>query len=169
MEVGLKHRFGGSAAHPLDRNTTVPPIWRVIHLQCRRPRFGPWDGKIPWRRIWQPTPVFLPRESHGQKNLVGYSPWCRRVGHDCGTNPWSPRVPCVPLRQKKKKSPWHLFLQAHLVRSPFSKPEGHVHGFIYFPLEGRCIYTGDGKCKNIRPWMPTIVHAQEKLIHCFSL
>ena len=32
-------------------------------------------GKIPWRRAWQPTPVFLPRESHGQRSLVGYSPW----------------------------------------------------------------------------------------------
>ena len=31
----------------------------------------------PWRRAWQPTPVFLPRESHGQRSLVGYSP----VGH----------------------------------------------------------------------------------------
>ena len=36
--------------------------------------FGPWVGKIPWRRKWQPTPVFLPRESHGQKNLAGNSP-----------------------------------------------------------------------------------------------
>ena len=31
-----------------------------------------------WRREWQPIPVFLPRESHGQRNLVGYSPWCRK-------------------------------------------------------------------------------------------
>ena len=31
--------------------------------------------KIPWRREWQPTPVFLPGESHGQRSLVGYSPW----------------------------------------------------------------------------------------------
>ena len=30
--------------------------------------------KIPWRRAWKPTPVFLPGESHGQKSLVGYSP-----------------------------------------------------------------------------------------------
>ena len=37
-----------------------------IHLQCRRPGFNPWVGKIPWRRAWQPTPVFLPGESHGQ-------------------------------------------------------------------------------------------------------
>ena len=39
-----------------------------------RPGFDPWDGKIPWRRAWQPTPVFLPGESHGQRSLVGYSP-----------------------------------------------------------------------------------------------
>ena len=31
--------------------------------------------KIPWRRAWHPTPVFLPREFHGQRSLVGYSPW----------------------------------------------------------------------------------------------
>ena len=39
-----------------------------------RPRFHPWVGKIPWRREWPPTPVFLPGEFHGQKSLVGYSP-----------------------------------------------------------------------------------------------
>ena len=43
--------------------------------QCRRPRFHPWVGKIPWRRPWQPTPVFSPGKSHGQRSLVGYSPW----------------------------------------------------------------------------------------------
>ena len=37
--------------------------------------FSPWVGKIPWRRAWQPIPVFLPEESHGQRSLVGYSPW----------------------------------------------------------------------------------------------
>ena len=38
----------------------------------------PWVGKIPWRRKWQPTPVFLPGESYGQRGLVGYSPWGRK-------------------------------------------------------------------------------------------
>ena len=47
----------------------------VKYLQCRRYRFDPWVGKIPWSRKWQPTPVFLPGESHGQRSLVGYSPW----------------------------------------------------------------------------------------------
>ena len=45
--------------------------------QCRRHkrhRFDPWVRKICWRRVWQPTPVFLPKESHGQRSLVGYSP-----------------------------------------------------------------------------------------------
>ena len=42
----------------------------------RRKRSGcdPRVGKIPWRRLWQPTPVFLPGESHGQRSLVSYSP-----------------------------------------------------------------------------------------------
>ena len=51
--------------------------------QCRSHRrhgFNPWVGKIPWRRGWQPTPVFLPGESHGQRGLAGYSPWdCKEL------------------------------------------------------------------------------------------
>ncbi|XDA73429.1 hypothetical protein R6Z07F_003652 [Ovis aries] len=42
-------------------------------LQCRRPGFDPWVGKIPWRRTWQPTPMFLPSELHGQRSPAGYS------------------------------------------------------------------------------------------------
>ena len=41
---------------------------------CKRRSFAPWVGKIPWRRAWQPTPGFLPGDSHGQRSLVGYSP-----------------------------------------------------------------------------------------------
>ena len=44
-------------------------------LQCRRLRFDPWVEKISWRRKWQPTLIFLPGESHGQRSLAGYSPW----------------------------------------------------------------------------------------------
>ena len=44
-------------------------------LRCGRSRFNPWVGKIPWRRVWQSTPVFLPGEFHGQRSLVSYSPW----------------------------------------------------------------------------------------------
>ena len=41
-------------------------------------RFDSWVKKTPWSRNWQPTPVFLPGESHGQRSLGGYSPWGRR-------------------------------------------------------------------------------------------
>ena len=44
----------------------------------RRPGFDPWVGKIPWRRAWQPTPVFLPGESCGQKSLAGCRPWAHK-------------------------------------------------------------------------------------------
>ena len=54
--------------------------------QCKIPGFDPWVRKIPWRRVWVPTPVFLPGKSHGQRSLVGYSPWGhKRVGHDLVT------------------------------------------------------------------------------------
>ena len=49
--------------------------WLRICLQCKRPGFNPWVRKIPWRREWLPTPVFLAGESHGQRSLVGYTPW----------------------------------------------------------------------------------------------
>ena len=68
-------------------------LWYETCLQCRRCMrhwFDPWVGKIPWRRAWQPTPVFLPGESHGQRSLAGYSPQGHKelniteaTGHAC--------------------------------------------------------------------------------------
>ena len=54
------------------------------HKRCKGCGFDPWVRKIPWRRAWQPTPVFLSGETHGQRNLVGYiqSMGCQRVGHN---------------------------------------------------------------------------------------
>ena len=49
--------------------------WQRICLQCGRPGFDPWVGKIPWRREWLPSPIFLPGEFYGQRSLAGYSPW----------------------------------------------------------------------------------------------
>ena len=54
--------YGGSAVK-------IPPA------KCRRPRFDLWAGKIPWRKKWQPTPVFLPEKSHRQRSLMGHSLW----------------------------------------------------------------------------------------------
>ena len=63
-----------------SRQTQGLPRWlsKESVCQCRRSRrrgFSPWVGKIPWRRAWQPTGVFLPGDSHGPRSLVDYSPW----------------------------------------------------------------------------------------------
>ena len=69
-------------------NTHGLPRWlsgEIFAWQCGRwgsCKFEPWIGQIPWRRKWQPTPVFLPGKFHGQRNLVGSSPWGHRVQHD---------------------------------------------------------------------------------------
>ena len=54
------------------------PDGKESSCNAGRPGFHPWVGKIPWRRAWQPTPVFLPGESHGQRSLASYSPWGRK-------------------------------------------------------------------------------------------
>ena len=54
--------------------------------QCRRCGSNPWVWKIPWRRKWQPTPIFLPRKSHGWRSLASYSSQgFKRVNHDLAT------------------------------------------------------------------------------------
>ena len=56
------------------------PLWlssKEPNCQFRRPGFDPWVGKIPWKRAWLPTPVFLPGESHEQRSLAG----CIPCGH----------------------------------------------------------------------------------------
>ena len=57
----------------------------VKNPPSRRHGFDPWVGKIPWRKKEQPTAVFLPGKSHGQRHLTGYSPWGHRVRHDWAT------------------------------------------------------------------------------------
>ena len=88
----------------------------------KKHRFSPGVGNIPWRRAWQPIPVFLPGESHGQRSLVGYSPgghkesnvteWLSiaHVGHNSRTQIW--------LTQRTSK--WGKAVGAGLPRSPNS-------------------------------------------------
>ena len=78
-----------------------------IRLQCRRPSFDPWVRKIPWRREWQSSPVFLPGESHGQRSLAGYSPWGHKESDT--TEPQTPvinfgRLYNSKLQNKSSKS-----------------------------------------------------------------
>ena len=75
------------------------PCWlsgKESSCQCRRRGFHPWIGKILWRSKWQPTPVFLPGKSHGQRSLAGYSPWGhKRVRHNLMTNQQQQMLHCI--------------------------------------------------------------------------
>ena len=63
MQIVYSSLYVKWASLVAQRLKRLPAIWET------------WVGKIPWRRKWQPTPVFLPGESRGQRSLVGYSPW----------------------------------------------------------------------------------------------
>ena len=81
-----------------------------ICLQCRRPRFNPWVGKIPWRREWQCTLVFLPEVSHGQRSLVGYSPWGQVALNDYTYTHTHTHTHCIKVKLNKQGDniqPWH--------------------------------------------------------------
>ena len=91
---------GGKHGNPLQYscldNPTDRGAWR-----CRRCGFDSWVGKIPWRKTWQPYPVFLPGESHGKRSLVDYTPlYCREsdmtevTEHDTSCNHQSDYVCC---------------------------------------------------------------------------
>ena len=92
-KVATRH----SPASPL---LCFPGVSVIKNLPASSGGFNPWVGKIPWRRKWQPTPVFLPGNSHGQRSLAGYSPWGHKtVRHDLVTKqqhlPTSPVIPDI--------------------------------------------------------------------------
>ena len=93
-----------------------------IRLQCRRFEFNPWIGKIPWRRKWQTTPIFLSGESHGERSLADYSPWYRkRVRPNLMPTPPAPAPPSVQF----SRSVMSDSLQSHGLqhaRPPCSSP-----------------------------------------------
>ena len=70
--------IGNMVTEKNNSNDVDGPSWwlsgKESACQCKSCEFDPWAGKMPWRREWQPTLVFLAGESHGQRSLVGYSP-----------------------------------------------------------------------------------------------
>ena len=84
------------------------PWWvsgKELTCQCNRHGFDPWVRKIPWRRKWQPTPVFFPGKFHGQRSLAGYSPWGqKRVGHNLATKQQQPKVDYMVKKFKAYKA-----------------------------------------------------------------
>ena len=67
-----------------NNNCVLPELASLVAQKVKRLSamqetvFQPWVGKIPWRKKWQPTPVFLPGKSHGRRSLIGYCPWGRK-------------------------------------------------------------------------------------------
>ena len=90
--------------------------WYRAVCQCRKRKrhgFDPWARKIPWRKAWQPTLIFLPGESHGQKSLAGCSPWGHRVQHN-----WS-NLKCTHMRKSdyifcRFPEPWTFLIVSPL-------------------------------------------------------
>ena len=75
--------------------------------------FNPWVRKIPWRKEWQPIPVFLPGKFQGQRNLVGYSPWV-----------------CKESDMTEWLTPQPLNIETHI----YSKLGTQFHGFTRTPM-----------------------------------
>ena len=92
---------GGNEDHPrCDMMLPSSAIGEEPACQSRIPkrsRFSPWVGKIPWRRAWQPTPVFLPGESHGQMSLACYSPWGHKELDTTEQHQQPPLYGCAPV------------------------------------------------------------------------
>ena len=91
-----------------------------ICLQSRKHRrrwFNPWVGTIPWRRAWQPTPVFLPGESHVQRSLASYSPWgCKESGrakHFTFFNCWATEVLNANTHRRRPRDRQSLSVSEH--------------------------------------------------------
>ena len=86
--------------------------WKESACQCRRRGLDPWVGKIPWRRKWQPPPVFLPGKSHGQRNLVGYSHGVGKSQTQLSTHAWRKGL-IAPFDQCGVWSPKKFSLRPH--------------------------------------------------------
>ena len=102
---------------------------------CRRHGFDPWVRKILCRRKWQPTPEFLPGESHGQRSLVGCSPQgVQRVGrdwarmHNINRNDLSARQPVTLEDRKSDPGKFQQYGQFWLNGSRFPETEQHTGG-----------------------------------------
>ena len=87
--VGLRQRVCSVVKNPAHAGATVD-------------RFHLWVGKIPWRRKGQPTPVFLPEKSHGQRSLEGYHPWGHKESRWSEQLSTHRRIPMNSILSKSK-------------------------------------------------------------------
>ena len=108
-----------------------------------------WVGKIPWRRKWQPTPVFLPRKSQGQRSLVGYSPWGHKESGTADSTDISPDYrntkncleqtprPRVLCSLRMRNQDWIFQLNLPNLNNVFHYPSLTTEGKMSFPISQR--------------------------------
>ena len=134
----------------------------VKSLQCGRPGFNPWVGKIPWRRNWQPTPVLLPRKSHEGRSLEGCSPWGRWVRHDWVTflslftfmhwrRQWQPTRVFLPRESQGQGSPVGCGLWGRTVGDDWSNLAAAAAGCVwshvnYSSFKVECLLSHQDQC-----------------------
>ena len=99
-------------------------------LQCGRPKFDPWVGKIPWRRKWQSTLGLVPGKSHGQRSLVGYSPWGRKESYTTEGNSFHSFIKVVITflpRSKRLLISWLQSPSSVILKPPKNKVSHCFH------------------------------------------
>ena len=146
----LQALLHGPNKAPIGRTRDFPggSMVKESACQCRRHRFDPWVKKIPQRKKWQPSPVFLPGKSPGQRILVDYSPWsCKKsdmTEYTC-TQTGNTRAG----RERGKRLPPTVHLEHSLqtldpsylpVSTEAEMPMGSVQ--ISSPLAGRALWLG---------------------------
>ena len=119
-------------------------------MQCRRAGFNPWVGKIPWRREWEPTSIFLPGEFHGHRSLVGLQLMgLQTVGHDWATTTHFSSVQfssvaqlcptiCNPMNRSTPGLPVHHQLPEFAQTIKSVMPSSHLilcHPLLYTHIE----------------------------------
>ena len=103
-----------------------PAMWR--------PGFDPWVGKISWRRKWRPTPVFLPGKLHGQRSLMGYSPWNHKSWTWLSTQPRTRILGWKPLSLRLSKALLNCLLASSVVigkSGVILMSDSYIHLFMH--------------------------------------
>ena len=109
--LGASSFFFGQDIKPL--NFPGGSVVEKVPANARDMGSVPGSGKSPWRRKWQPTPVFLPGEYHAQRSLAGYSPWGhKRVEYDLNNNNGNNNKLCISISHVTSNSlqVWFAFL-----------------------------------------------------------
>ena len=133
-----EHHLNSLNNHNKQAQTVASLVAQMVYLQCWRPGFDPWIGKIPWRRVWLPTPVLSPREFHGQRSLEGYTQWDHK---ESDTTEWVTHIEAQLSRTRKwgdlgdaccgvGGGPTGLFLSPFLLTIPCPLTQGNAGAWV---------------------------------------